>query len=94
VADASQSRNTYRTQEVTVQYPWHPLFGSKLRLVKTAKMNGVEELHCETPDGIILGIPSWMTQIKCCVSMEIGDPVVGVGALAELRTILDGLKSL
>jgi len=76
-----------------VHYPWHPLFGSKLRLVKTAKITGAAELHCETPDGLVLGIPLWMTQVGPCLSMEIGDPVVGVRALAELRALLDGLKS-
>jgi hypothetical protein len=78
---------------VTVQYPWHPLFGTKLRLVKTAKITKGEELHCETPEGIVLGIPRWMTQAGRCLSMEIGDPVVEVSALAELCTLLDGLKS-
>jgi hypothetical protein len=78
---------------VTVQYPWHPLFAAKLRLVKTAKITRGEELHCETPEGIVLGIPRWMTQAESCLSMEVGDPVVGVSALAELRTLLDGLKS-
>ena len=76
-----------------MQYPWHPLFGSKLKLVKTAKIITGEELHCETPEGIVLGIPRWMTEAGRCVSMEIGDPVVRVSALAELRTLLDGLKS-
>lgn len=76
-----------------MQYPWHPLFGSNLKLVKTAKITGVEELHCETPDGTVLGIPRWMTQAGRCLSMQIGDPVVGVTALAELRTLLDDLKS-
>ena len=78
---------------MTVQYPWHPLFGIKLRLVKTAKITSGEELHCETPEGIVLGIPRWMTQAERCLSMGIGDPVVRVNALAELRTLLDGLKS-
>jgi len=78
---------------VTVQYPWHPLFGSKLRLVKPARVTNGESLHCETPDGIVLGIPRWMTQAGCCLSMKIGDPVVEVRALAELCTLLDGLKS-
>ena len=76
-----------------MQYPWHPLFGSKLRLVKTAKITSVEELHCETPDGIVLGIPRWMTQGERCRSMEVGDPVVEVSALSELRHLLNGLKS-
>ena len=76
-----------------MQYPWHPLFSSKVRVVKAAKIAGAEELHCETSDGIVLGIPRWMTQAGRCLSMEIGDPVVGLIALAELRTLLDGLKS-
>ena len=76
-----------------MQYPWHPLLGSKLRLVKTDKTTGADALHCETPDGIVLCIPRWMTQAERCRSMEIGAPVVGVGALAELLTLLDGLKS-
>ena len=76
-----------------MHYPWHPLFGSKLRLVKTAKITGVEELHCESPDGIVLSIPRWMTQAARCLSMEIGDPVVGLHASAELLGLLDGLKS-
>lgn len=76
-----------------MQYPWHPLFGSKLKLVKTATITGLEELHCEAPDGIVLGIPRWMTEAGRCRSMEIGNPVVGLRALAELRALLDGLKS-
>jgi hypothetical protein len=78
---------------VTVQYRWHSLYGSKLKLVKTAKSAGVEELHCETLSGIVLGMPRWMTDAGRCSVMEIGDPVVGVSALAELRRLLDGLKS-
>jgi hypothetical protein len=78
---------------VTVHYRWHPFAGSKLSLVKTAGITGAAELHCQTPDGIVLGIPRWMTESVRCVSMEIGEPVVGVHALSELRTLLDGLKS-
>ena len=70
-----------------------PLYDCKLRLVKTAKVAGIEELHCETPSGVVLGIPRWMTDAGRCLAMEIGDPVVGVDALAELRRLLDGLKS-
>ncbi len=68
---------------MTVQYPWHPLFGLKLRLVKIAKTTGVEELHCELPEGIVLGIPRWMTDAGRCFSMEVGEPVVEVGALGN-----------
>jgi hypothetical protein len=78
---------------VTVQYPWHPLFGAKLRLVKTAKITSGEEFYCETPQGLVLGIPRWMTESGRCLAMEIGDSAVGVSALAELRILLDGLKS-
>ena len=78
---------------MTVHYPWHPFFGSKLKLIKTGKITGAAELHCETPDGIVLSIPRWMTEAGGCLCMEIGDPLVAVRALAELCTLLDGLKS-
>ena len=77
-----------------MQYRWHPLYGSKLKLIKTGKVCGVGELHCETPSGMILGIPRWMIDSARCLAMEVGQPVVGVGGLAELRSLLDGLKSL
>jgi hypothetical protein len=76
-----------------VHYRWHPLYDCKLRLVKAAKVAGIEEFHCETPSGIVLGIPRWMTDARRCLAMEMGDPLVGVGALAELRGLLDALKS-
>jgi hypothetical protein len=76
-----------------VHYRWHPLYGSKLRLVKTATSTGSEDIHCELPDGIVIGIPRWMTDAGRCLPMEIGDPIVALGALGELRRLLDGLKS-
>jgi len=76
-----------------VQYRWHPLCGSKLRLVKTASGKGVEDLHCEPPDGIVIAIPRWMTDAGRCSLMDMGDPIIGVDALLELRTLLDGLQS-
>ena len=72
-----------------MQYRWHPLYGCKLRLVKTANA----DLHCALPDGIVVAIPRWMTDVGRCVSMDCGNPIVGVGALLELRTLLDGLQS-
>lgn len=76
-----------------MQYRWHPLYGSRLRLAKIAKNTGVEELHCELSNGIVIGIPRWMTDAGRCLQMEIGEPIVAVPALEELRTLLDGLKS-
>lgn len=76
-----------------MQYRWHPLYGSKLRLIKSGKTCSTGELHCETPSGIILGIPGWMTDTGHCLAMDIGEPVVDVAGLAELRGLLDGLKS-
>ena len=76
-----------------MQYRWHPLHSSKLRVVKAANATGMENLHCELPDGIVIAIPRWMTDAVRCVSMDCGNPIVGLGALLELRTLLDGLKS-
>ena len=76
-----------------MQYRWHPLYASKLRLVKTATSTGSENIHCELPDGIVIAIPRWMTDAGRCLPMEIGDRIVALGALGELRMLLDGLKS-
>ncbi len=76
-----------------MHYRWHPFQGCKLRLVKTAKIAGIDDLYCETPGGIVLGIPRWMTDPRRCAAMEVADPVIGLSALAELRGLLDGLKS-
>ena len=76
-----------------MQYRWHPLYGSKLRLVRIAKATGAEDVHCELPDGTVIAIPRWMTDTGRCLPMEIGDPLAALGALAELRVLLDGLKS-
>jgi hypothetical protein len=76
-----------------VLYHWHPFCGRKLRLVKTAKVAGIDNLYCETPGGFILGIPRWMTDPGRCAAMEVADPVIGLSALAELRGLLDGLES-
>ena len=76
-----------------MHYRWHPLYGFKLRLIKTARIGGFEELHCETLSGIVLGIPRWMTDAGRCQAMEVGDAVAGLSALAELRSLLDALKS-
>jgi hypothetical protein len=62
-------------------------------LVKTAKIAGIDDLYCETPTGIVLGIPHWMTDPGRCAAMEVADPVIRLSALAELRGLLDGLKS-
>jgi hypothetical protein len=76
-----------------VLYRWHPFYGCKLRLVKTARVAGIDDLYCETPGGIVLAIPRWMTDPGRCAAMEVADPVIGLRALAELRGLLDGLKS-
>ena len=76
-----------------MHYRWHPFHGCKLRLVKTAKIAGIDDLYCETPSGIVLGIPRWMTDPGRCAAMEVAEPVIGLSALAELRGLLDGLKS-
>ncbi len=68
-----------------MHYRWHPFHGCKLGLVKTAKIAGVDELYCETSSGIVLAVPRWMTDPRRCSAMEVGDPVVGLSALAELR---------
>jgi hypothetical protein len=45
--------------------------------------------YCEFPDGSIGAIPVWMTDAAACAQVRVGEPMVGLTALLELRKFLD-----
>jgi hypothetical protein len=44
-----------------------------------------ELLFCELPDGMRGALPAWMTNAAACAVMTVGQPVVTITALQELR---------
>ncbi len=54
-------------------YRWHPFYGRKLKLVKTAKVAGIDDLYCETPSGIVLATANFSaTCWRAIVRRQVG----------------------
>jgi len=50
--------------EIEINYPFHPLFGTKLKVVRNSiTKNGT--IFFDTPKGFCKEIPSWMTEEGC-----------------------------
>ena len=50
-----------------------------------------EHVFCELPDGTICSLPTWMFSPDC-TRLSLGRPVISVGALVELRDLLNTLQ--
>jgi len=50
-----------------------------------------EHVFCELPDGTICSLPTWMFSPDC-TRLSLGRPVISVGALVELRDLLNVLQ--
>jgi hypothetical protein len=74
---------------VTIHYRWHPFFGRSLEVVRRISRAGRAFIHCELPDATIGQIPLWMTDAAFCGAMTTGTPRASLGALADLRRLLD-----
>src|SRR5687767_3282539 len=74
-----------------VEYPWHPLRGKRLRLVRRTGHRGRDSVHVETRSGASSELPAWMCSASACASMTLGPPLVRVGALNELRAVLTAM---
>jgi len=74
---------------VTIHYRWHPFFGRSLDVIRRVSRAGREFIHCELPDATIGQIPLWMTDASLCGAMTTGTPRASLGALADLRQLLD-----
>jgi hypothetical protein len=76
-----------------VHYRWLALHGVCLECQRRVSLPDGEYLHCELPDGAMGAIPAWMTDAVACAGFSSGGPQVSVGALIDLRALLDSLRS-
>jgi hypothetical protein len=88
----SQSHNAHVLANVTIYYRWHPFFQRSLRAVRHGNWPDGPHVHCELPDGTIARIPAWMLDPASCATQSLGTPEVSVGALMDLRQLLNGLN--
>jgi hypothetical protein len=50
--------------EIEINYPFHPLFGAKLKIVRNSMTkNGT--IFVDSPKGFCKEIPMWMTEPEC-----------------------------
>ena len=85
--------NAHGPEVIKVHYPFHPLHGQSLRVQRRAKLPNGEYIFCELPDGTIGGFPSWIADPTRTPNFTVGPPLTSAAALAQLRTLLDGLRS-
>src|SRR6266536_5743714 len=68
-------RNTHRTEEREVLYPWHPWSGCLVRIhevVEKAAGDVVRCSHAGDPLGLWQELPVWMLDRAACAPMRVG----------------------
>ena len=76
-----------------MHYPWHPSFGKSVEVVYREQRKGEQVAICTTTQGANLVIPAWMLDAEACVGMTLGSRRASLGALLDLRRVLDVLGS-
>ena len=75
---------------MVIEYPWHPLHGSTVPLIRRTGRLGSEVAHVEVRRGLCRELPAWMLDASMCAAMSLGAPQVSIEALNELRSVLTG----
>ncbi len=86
----NKRHSTYRSQFVTIEYPWHPLHGKRVPLLRRVGRGTEEFVHVEARRGVSRELPAWMCDASACAAISKGTPRVTIEALNELRDVLSG----
>jgi hypothetical protein len=89
---SDRSHNAYSHEIATIHYRWHPLFGQSLRVRRRMVDWRGDNIFVELPDGTICSLPAWMFRPDCSVKYSLGDPLVAISALCDLRDLLSSLQ--
>ena len=84
----TKRHSTYRFGTVVIAYPWHPLHGRQLPVVRRRGRRGTEVIDVEVRPGVSRELPAWMSDQAACAAMSVGPAQVSVAALNELRAVL------
>lgn len=71
-----------------MEYPWHPLHGQQLQVIRRKGRGATEVIHVEVCNGLSRELPGWMFDKARCAAMSLGSPEVALSALMELRDVL------
>jgi hypothetical protein len=75
--------------EVEIYYPFHPLFGKKLKVIRRAIVKDGTIL-VNAPKGFCKEIPSWMTQAECLEYHISNFPHISLKAILRSIELLEG----
>ncbi len=90
VPSAKDRRNTHNPQSATVHYPYHPLYGQEIGVVRRYPSRNSDGYLIEWPDGSRRAIPGWMLDpISCAKVRCMKEPILALSALCSLRLLLD-----
>jgi hypothetical protein len=80
--------SAYELVLTTVEYPWHPLFGRRLRVREGARRGRFDIVLVEDRPGRLRELPRWMCDPSACARMDLGPPRVALEALVKLASVL------
>src|SRR5215469_10878196 len=66
------SHSAHKPEFVTVHYPWHALYGQKLRVHRRYTRGSDAFFACELSDGTSAYMPQWIFDPAFCAVMELG----------------------
>ena len=72
-----------------MHYPWHPLHGETLRIVRRTEQGDQAMIEGERSCGQVRELPEWMTDRELCSRMAMrSGPIVVLEALVQLAFLL------
>src|SRR3954471_11115487 len=91
--DHTAHHSAYRLGFVRIAYPWHPLYGRRLRVGQRTTRRAADLLLVEERIGVLRELPAWMCDEAACAAMTPGPPAVSIAALNDLTLVLAGLTA-
>src|SRR3954463_11934831 len=85
--------SAYRLGLARIAYPWHPLYGRRLRVGQRTTRRAADLLLVEERIGVLRELPAWMCDEAACAAMTPGPPAVSIAALNDLTLVLAGLAA-
>lgn len=76
-----------------IAYPWHPLYGRRLRVGQRTTRRAADFLLVEERIGVLRELPAWMCDEAACAAMTPGPPTVSIAALNDLTLVLADLTA-
>ena len=86
------NHSAYKTRDLRIEYPWHPLFGRVLRARDGGRRQGAASILVEERPGFFRTLPPWMCDPAYCARLESGSPLVAVEALEALARTLELMR--